>query len=166
MELSEPVLLDKSHDISGFDCGKEPLNVFLKNYALANQQGGLARTYVVVSGGKVVGYYSLAPAGVEPVDAPERVRKGQPSHPVPCILLARLAVDKGAQGTGLGKFLFRDAMLRALRAHEQIGGRAFLVHAMDDEAKAFYSKYGMLPSPTHPMHLFLLFKDIRAMLGT
>lgn len=162
--LSQPVLLDKSHDTSRFECGKEPLDVFLKSFALTNQQGGLARTYVVLSGKEIAGYYSLAPAGVEPVEAPERVMKGQPRHPVPCILLARLAVDRKAQRTGLGKFLFRDAMLRALRAHEQIGGRAFLVHAMDDEAKTFYSKYGMLPSPTHPMHLFLLFKDIRAIL--
>lgn len=74
-------------------------------------------------------------------------------------------MDTSAQGTGLGKFLFRDALLRALKAHELIGGRAFLVHAMDDEAKAFYSRYGMLESPTHPMHLFLLFKDIRAILA-
>ena len=162
---TEPVLLDKTHDVSAFDCGKEQLNAFLKGFALTNQQGGLARTYVVLTEGRVVGYYSLAPAGVEPSEAPERVMKGQPRHPVPCILLARLAVDKTAQGTGLGKLLFRDAMLKALNAHEQIGGRAFLVHAMDEEAKAFYSKYGMLPSPTHPMHLFLLFKDLRSALG-
>lgn len=162
--VTAPVLLDKTHDVSAFDCGKDPLNDFLKSFALQNQSGGLARTYVVLDDGKVVGYYSLTPAGVEPAEAPERVMKGQPKHPVPCILLARLAIDKSAQGTGLGKFLFRDAMLRALQAHEQIGGRAFLVHAMDDEAKAFYSRYGMMESPTHPLHLFLLFKDIRSML--
>lgn len=164
MEFSEPVLLDRTHDTSGFDCGKELLDDFLKLFAWVNQRGGLARTYVVLANRRVVGYYSLAPAGVEPAEAPERVMKGQPRHPVPCILLARLAVDQSAKGQGLGKFLLRDAMLRALAAHEQIGGRAFLVHAIDEEAKGFYAKYGMAPSPTHPMHLFLLFKDIRAML--
>ena len=163
--LSVPVLLDKSHDASEFDCGKEPLNAFLKTFALTNQQGGLSRTYVVQSEGKVTGYYSLAPTGVEPTNAPARVMKGQPHHPLPCILLARLAVDRAAQGTGLGKLLFRDAMLRALRAHEQIGGRVFLVHALDEEAKAFYLRYAMLQSPTHPMHLFLLFKDLRKVVG-
>jgi GNAT superfamily N-acetyltransferase len=162
--FSEPALLAKSHDTSSFDCGKEPLNVFLTNYALTNQQGGGARTYVVAVDERVVGYYSLAPAAVEPQDVPERVLKGQPRHPVPCILLARLAVDKSFHGQGLGKFLFRDALLRAYRAHEQIGGRAFLVHAMDDEAKAFYIRYGVLPSPTHPLHLYLLFKDVKALL--
>lgn len=165
MELSEPVLLEKAHDIANFDCGKEALDMFLKSYALTNQSGGLARTYVVHSSQRVVGYYSLAPAGVEPANAPARVLKGQPRHPIPCILLARLAVDKSAQGTGLGKFLFRDALLRALRAHEQIGGRAFLVHAMDDEAKAFYARYGMIESPTDAMHLFMLFKQIRLLLA-
>jgi GNAT superfamily N-acetyltransferase len=119
---------------------------------------------VVAVDERVVGYYSLAPAAVEPQDVPERVLKGQPRHPVPCILLARLAVDKSFHGQGLGKFLFRDALLRAYRAHEQIGGRAFLVHAMDDEAKAFYIRYGVLPSPTHPLHLYLLFKDVKALL--
>jgi GNAT superfamily N-acetyltransferase len=164
--LSSPVLLSKSHDVSSFDCGKEPLNTFLKSFALQNQTGGLARNYVVLEDAKVVGYYSLAPAGVEPEAAPEMVLKGQPRHVVPCILLARLAIDKSAQGTGLAKFLFRDAMLRAFQAHEQIGGRAFLVHAMDNEAQAFYARYGMMESPTHPLHLFLLFKDIRLMLET
>ena len=162
--VTAPVLLDKTHDVSSFDCGKDALNLFLKNFALQNQSGGLARTYVMQDAGKVVGYYSLAPAGVEPAEAPERVMKGQPRHAVPCILLARLAIDMSAQGTGFGKFLFRDAMLRALQAHEQIGGRAFLMHATDEGAKAFYSRYGMMPSPTHPLHLFLLFKDIRSML--
>lgn len=150
--------------MSSFDCGKDTLNAFLHRFALSNQAGGTARTYVVLLGDRVVGYYSLAPAGVEPAEAPVRVMKGQPQHPVPCILLARLAVDTSVYGTRLGKFLFRDAMLRAYRAHQEIGGRAFLVHALDDDARAFYMKYGMLPSPTHPLHMFLLFKDIRATL--
>jgi GNAT superfamily N-acetyltransferase len=113
----------------------------------------------------VVGYYSLAPAAVEPQEAPARVMQGQARHPVPCILLARLAVDGRVQGRGVGRSLFRDALLRALGAHEQIGGRVFLVHALDEEARRFYERYGMLPSPTDPLHLFLLFKDIRALLA-
>ena len=136
------------------------MNTFLKSYALVNQKGGAARTYVALAGNRVAAYYSLAPTSVEPADAPGRIAKGQPRHPIPCILLARLAVDQSFQGQGLGKFLFRDALIRSLRAHELVGGRAFLVHAKDDEAAAFYAKYGMLPSPTHPNHLYLLFKDI------
>jgi GNAT superfamily N-acetyltransferase len=162
---SEPVLLAGHHDTSHFDCGVQQLDDFLKRFAIANQKGGAARTYVCIEDRRVVGYYSLAPAGVAPSEVPDRVMKGQPQHPVPCILLAKLAVDRCAQGQGLGKYLFRDSLLRAFRAHEEIGGRAFLVHATNDEARAFYVKYGMLPSPTHPMHLFVLFKDVRAILA-
>jgi len=162
--FSEPTLLTTAHETSLFDCGKEPLNHFLQRFAIANQGGGLSRTYVVESEGRVVAYYSLAPASVEPQNAPERILKGQPRHAIPCILLARLAVDRSAQGFGLGRFLFKDALLRAYQAHEQIGGRAFLVHAKDEEAKLFYSRYGMLPSPSNSLHLFLLFKEIRALL--
>ena len=165
--LAAPVLLTKGHDTSGFDCGKEALNDYLQRPALGNQTGGAARTYVVVdqalSSNPVVGYYSLTPAAVTLQEAPERVRKGQAQHPVPCILLARLAVDQGYHGRGLGGSLFRDALLRALGAHEQIGGRAFLVHAMDEDTRRFYERYGMSPSPSDPLHLFLLFKEIRAL---
>jgi len=166
--FSPPILLSKEHNTSDFDCGKEPLNRYLKQHAAGNQAGGAARTYVVVDESfgpnAVAGYYSLTPAAVTLQEAPERVRKGQAQHPVPCILLARLAVDLRCHGRGLGRSLFRDALLRALSAHEQIGGRAFLVHAMDEEARRFYERYGMLPSPSDPLHLFLLFKDIRNLL--
>ncbi len=80
--------------------------------------------------------------------------------------MARLGLDRKAQGKGLGKALLRDALRRALQGSEAIGGRAFLVHAKDEEARAFYCKFGMEESPTNPMHLFLLFKDIRQSLSS
>lgn len=159
--LNAPVLLARSHEIVGFDCGKTPLNDFLTKYALQNQASGGARTYVLTRGERVIGYYSLAPASVSPEDAPVRVIKGQGRYPVPVILMARFAVDSSEQGKGLGKALFRDALRRTLAGAEAIGGRAFLVHAKDEEARAFYLKFGMEESPTNPLHLFLLFKNIR-----
>jgi len=159
--LHPPALLTKSHEIAGFDCGKAPLNDFLIKYALQNQASGGARTYVMARGSRVIGYYSLAPASVSPEDAPGRVTKGQGRYPVPVILMARFAVDQSEQGKGLGKALLRDALRRALQGADAIGGRAFLVHAKDEEARAFYQKFGMEPSPTNPLHLFLLFKDVR-----
>ena len=92
---------------------------------------------------------------------PARVGKGQGRYPVPVILMARFAVDQREQGRGLGKALFRDALRRALAGADVIGGRAFLVHAKDEETRAFYLRFGMEPSPTNPLHLLLLFKDIR-----
>ena len=159
--LHAPVLLTKAHGITGFDCGKLPLNDFLLKYALQNQASGGARTYVLTQGNRVIGYYSLAPASISPADASARVLKGQGRYPVPVILMARFAVDQGEQGKGYGRALFRDALRRALNGSEAIGGRAFLVHAKDAEAHAFYLKFGMEESPTNSLHLLLLFKDIR-----
>ncbi len=159
--FSFPVLLTQEHELAGFDCGKAPLNNFLVKYALQNQASGGARTYVLTRGKRVIGYYSLAPASVAPEDAPARVMKGQGRYPVPVILMARFALDLGEQGKGYGKTLFRDALRRALAGAEAVGGRAFLVHAKDEEARAFYARFGMEASPTNPLHLFLLFKDIR-----
>ena len=159
--LISPALLTKAHEIATFDCGKPPLNDFLVKFALQNQSGGGARTYALARGNRVVGYYSLAPASVAAEDAPGRVTKGQGRYPVPVILMARFAVDLGEQGKGLGKALFRDALRRALAGADAIGGRAFLVHAKDESARAFYLRFGMEDSPTNPLHLFLLFKDVR-----
>lgn len=154
-------LLTKAHETEGFDCGKPPLNDFLLKHALQNQAGGGSRTYVMEKERRVLGYYSLAPASVLPDDVPARVMKGQARYPVPVILMARFAMDKREQGKGLGKVLLRDALRRSLHGSDSIGGRAFLVHAKDEDARIFYRKFGMEESHTNPMHLFLLFKDIR-----
>ena len=159
--LHPPSLLTKKHDTTGFDCGKAPLNDFLAKFALQNQASGGARTYVLARGDRVIGYYSLAPASVVPEDAPARVVKGQGRYPVPVILMARFALEKSEQGKGLGRALLRDALRRALQGAEAIGGRCFLVHAKDEDARTFYRKHGMEESPTNPLHLFLLFKDVR-----
>ena len=159
--LNPPALLSKSHETAGFDCGKEPLNDYLTKYALQNQASGGARTYVLTRGDRVVGYYSLAPASIAPEEASDRILKGQGRYHVPVILMARFAVAQTEQGRGYGSALFRDALRRALSGAEIIGGRAFLVHAKDEEARAFYLKFGMEASPTNPLHLMLLFKDIR-----
>ena len=109
--------LDASHDVDAFDCGKEPLDRFLQRYALVNQKAGSAQTYVVCRGEqRVVGYYSLAVGAVEHADAPGRVSKGLARHPIPVMLLARLAIDRSEQGKGLGKALLKDALLRTAQA--------------------------------------------------
>lgn len=167
--FARPVPLNRSHAVADFNCGKPSLNDFLIRYALQNQAGGSARTYVVLAAGAnpvVAAYYSLAPGAVAVEDAPDRVTKGQPRHPVPVILMARFAVDQAFQGKGLGRTLFFDALTRALHGAEEIGGRAFFVEAKDAQAEAFYRKFGMEPSPTNPRHLFLLFKDVRKTLGS
>jgi GNAT superfamily N-acetyltransferase len=107
------------------------------------------------------GCYSLAAAQVIFADAPVRLQKGVPRHPIPVVLLARLAVDRGRQGQGLGAALLKDAILRTLVAAEGVGVRALLVHAKDEAARAFYARYDFEPLPGHPLHLVLLLKDAR-----
>jgi GNAT superfamily N-acetyltransferase len=153
--------LRADHPIEGFDCGREELNRYLLRFAWANQQAGAAQTYVGLVGNAVVGYYTLAVGQVTREEAPERLTKGLARHPVPIMLLARLAVSGSAQGQGIGKALLRDAMLRTIQAADIAGIRAFAVHAKDDEARRFYEKFDFIPSPADPMHLFVLLKDVR-----
>jgi len=163
--LSGPELLTAVHDVQTFDCGKHELTEWLRSYALQNQQAGASRVYVVHRAGRVGGYHALAAASVEPEETPGRVKKGLARHPIPVILLARLAVDLTARGQGLGAALLKDALQRSVSAADEIGARAVLVHAKDDEAKAFYRHFDFEPSPTEPLHLFLRMKDLRAVLG-
>jgi predicted N-acetyltransferase YhbS len=163
--LNDPVLLEARHDVSAFDCGVPALNNYLRKFALANQRSQAARTYVATRGRRVVGYYTLAAGAARREIAPARVAKGLAAHPVPVILLARLAVDGGDKGKGLGTGLLRDALLRAIQAAEIVGCRAVTVHAKDDGAKAYYQGFGFEASMNEPFHLFLLMKDIKGGLG-
>ena len=156
--------LDRHHDIDAFDCGKEPLNRFLIRYALPNQKASASQTYVAMSDERVVGYYTLVVGEIAYEHAAERMKKGLARHPVPVMVLGRLAVASGQQGKGLGAGLLKDALLRTLQAADLAGIRAFVVHAKDDEAQAFYERYDFASSPTDPYHLFILLKDVRAAL--
>jgi GNAT superfamily N-acetyltransferase len=153
--------LKREHVLEGFDCGKEPLNRFLIRNALQSQQSNASQTYVAVEAGQVIGYHTLVVGEVSYADASERLRKGLARHPIPVMILARLAVSRGSQGRGVGPALLKDALLRTLQAAGIAGIRAFVVHAKDDEARAFYEHFDFIPSPTDPMHLFLLLKDIQ-----
>lgn len=163
--FSQPALFAAAHDTQAFDCGAAPLNQFLQRYALANQANGSARTFVTLAQGQVFGYYSLAAASVEHAAVPQRVSKGLARHPIPMLLLARLAVDVRAQGRGVGRSLLQSALLKYLQACEVIGCRALMVHAKDEAAVRFYQGYGFEPSPIDATHLYLLTKDIRKTLG-
>lgn len=156
--------LRRDHHVDLFDCGQEALNRFLVRYALQSQQAEASQTYVAVMGEEVVGFYTLVVAQVEFDDAPQRLGKGLARHPIPLMLLARLAVAASFQGRGLGSGLLKDAMLRTLQAADIAGIRAMAVHAKDDDARAFYERFGFVAAPTDPYHLFVLLKDVRAAL--
>jgi GNAT superfamily N-acetyltransferase len=163
--FSDPEPLRSDHVLDGFDCGRPSLNVWLVKYARQAATGS-ARTYVVndAEEERVVSYYALSAAELEREAATARVIKGMPRYPIPVVLLARLAVDLSVAGRGLGAWLLRDAMLRTLAASETIGSRALVVHALDEDARAFYRRHGVEPSTTDPLHLMILVNDITAAL--
>ena len=160
--LTGPERLASHHELEAFSCGVESLDQWLKRFARTNQQSDLTTTYVVHRKNRVVGYYSLTAGSVNREDAPARVAKGAPNHPIGVVLLARLAVNESEKGAGLGRALLKDALVRAASAADIIAVRAVLVHALNDEAKRFYMRFDFEPSPVHPLHLMLLMKDIRA----
>ncbi len=159
MHAPEP--LSSKSPIVGFDCGKPSLNDWLQRHALQAQGSGSARSYVVVSDTQVLGYYSLVVGQVEPMEAPERIRKGMGQYPIPVMLLARLAVSKAAQGQGIGIGLLQDAIRRTLNIASQAGIRAILTHPIDEDAARFYQKFGFEASPLRPDQLLILLKDAK-----
>lgn len=167
MASRRPEPLAKRHRLDEFECGEPALDEWLKRHARGAQASASARVFVATLKDRVtvVGYYALAAAQVAPEEATERARKGQPpARPVPAILLARLAVDRAHQRAGLGRSLLQDALIRCLDAAEAIGARVLLVHAKHDAAKAWYLQYGFEESPSDPLHLMMLLKDVRAFL--
>jgi GNAT superfamily N-acetyltransferase len=152
--------LRSDHPISAFDGGQIDLNNWLQKFALQNQGANGARTYVGLAGAVVVGYYSLAVGQVEYEGAAPRLQKGLARHPIPVMLLARLAVHKEWQRQGVGQSLLRDAILRTVQASEIAGIRALVVHAKDEAARRYYQHFDFAPSPTDRLHLYALVKGI------
>jgi GNAT superfamily N-acetyltransferase len=148
-------------DLSHFDCGEPALDEWLKNQAWASHVGGSAKCLVTTSSGRVVGFYAMASGQVDRTEA-GRLARGMPSF-VPIQLLARLAVDRSAQGLGLGASLLQDAIVRAVAVADLTGVRALVVHAKNDQARDFYQHYGFERfADAHPLHLALGMKQARA----
>ena len=165
MAYRPPEPLEAHHRLDDFQCEEPALNDWLKKYARAAHADGSARVYVATTddASNVVGYFALSSASVAPEDAPARVLQGQArNRAIPAILLARLARDERHRRAGLGPSLLQDALLRSVEAADAIGVRVLLVHAKHDRAKRFYLEHGFEESPTDPLHLLLLMKEVRA----
>jgi GNAT superfamily N-acetyltransferase len=160
--LSAPEPLTPAHDVSEFSCGKPALDHWLKTRALSNQAKGFTAVLVVHEASRVVGYYGLAPTAVVPNVLPRSIRTGQPPDPVPCLLLGQLATDIGWAGRGIGTGLLKHALARCVQAAALVGGRALMVHAVDDEAAVFWRRRGLLPSRDDPHVLFRSIADVAA----
>ncbi len=163
MSLSAPTPLLDEHDTALFSCGHASLDDWLKRRALPNQKAGASRTYVVSEGDRIVAYYALASGAMACAAATGKLKRNMPD-PVPMAILGRLAIDSAFQGKGLGRALFRDAALRVLSAADAIGILGLLVHAISDEAAAFYGALGMEASALEPRTLMVTLAELRAAL--
>ena len=166
MNPQRPCPIEPSDNTTDFDSGEVSLDRYLADRALTNHLADLGRCYVCVDADtdEIVGYYTLSAVAVEHADLPGKVRRNTPD-PVPAVLMGRLAIDTTAQGSGLGRFLVRDAILSTLAAADRIGVRILLVHALHERAATFYEKLGFKRSPTDPLHLYVLPADARKSLG-
>ena len=163
MPLSPPEPLSDVHELNNFFSGVASLDDWLKRRARANQVSGASRTYVVADNHRVVGYYALASGAIAEDSSVGRFRRNMPD-PIPVATLGRLAVDRSQQGRGLGRALFRDCALRVAQAADTIGSRGIVVHAISEQAKAFYLALGFDASPKEPMMLMVTLGDIRKLM--
>ncbi len=161
---STPRPITGEDDLAEFDSGEPSLDEWLRGRALTNQATGASRCLVTCRDGCVVGYYALATGSVLRIEASRRVGHGM-TEPIPVVLLGRLAVDRKEHGNHVDGNLIRDEIVRTVEAGEIIGVRALLVHALHDRARDFYLHHDFEPSPTDPMHLMLLMKDARNVVG-
>ena len=146
--------LAEAHRLDSFRCGKPELEFWLKQRARKNQLEAASRTFVVCAGNEVVGYYALSAGAVLHETVPGNVRRNMP-EPIPVAVLGRLAVHSDWNGQGVGAGLLKDAVLRTARLAEEIGIRALLCHAIDENAKKFYLHHGFIESPIEPLTVML-----------
>jgi len=159
--------LDRTHIRDQFDCGKPALDDFVRTLVSQYERRNLGRTYVAVRADLpcVLGYYTIASGAVAFEILPAKSAKKLPRHPVPVVLIARLAVDRSAQGQRLGEKLLLDALARSRELSEQLGIHSVVVDAIDQEAKAFYQKYQFIPLLDNEFHLYLPVSTIHEALG-
>jgi predicted N-acetyltransferase YhbS len=158
--------LDAHHDVSIFDSGNEVLDGWLRRHAIAAQRMDSARTFVATRNGRVIGYFSLTMGSMLRAEAPVKLVRGMPAYPVGMVLLARLAVDQSQQGRGVGAMLLAEALRKAIAAGEVAAARLIVVDDVDEDAAAFYQRYGFVRTPENPLRLYRRMKDVRASLDS
>lgn len=156
--------LHAGHDLRPFDSGSTELDGWLQRHGLAAQQMDSARTFLLLRGGRILGFFSLTMGSVRREEAPRRLVRGMPGYPVGMVLLARLATDRAEQGRGWGALLLAEALRKAVTAGDAVAARLVVVDAIDEQAASFYRHHGFLPAPDHPLRLYRRMSDIRASL--
>jgi len=159
--------LDKAHDRTGFASGAPELDRYIREQASQDVRRDVARVFVALPDGSpaICGFYSLGAASFQREKLPASQARRLPHYPVPAALLGRLAVDEGMQGRGLGAFLLMDALHRVLLAGQTLAVHAMIVDARDEDAAAFYRKYGFIPFADNERQLLLPMATLRQLLA-
>ena len=160
MSIGPPRLLADDDRIDDFRCTSPALERWLRERARKNDRDGASRCFVVERQGEIIGYYALAPGSVSHEMASGSIRRNMP-NPIPVAVLGRLAVHQDWTGQGIGNGLLKDAILRVVRAAEEIGIRALLCHCIDEAARELYLARGFASSPHDSMTVFLSLADVR-----
>lgn len=155
--------LERRHDRSRFDCGRLPLDVWLRERADQFDRRDLSRTFVAVrpDSATVVGYYALSAHCILFEELPDGESKGLPQFDLPAVLIGRLAVDRSVQGRGLGSLLLIDALRRCVDIADRTGVRFVEVDALDEAARTFYLRFGFRELLDDARHLLMPMQDIR-----
>jgi len=155
--------LTAAHRRDQFTSGQTQLDTYIRQFARQHARKGFGRTFVAVTPGDktVRGYYTLSSSSVVFEHIPDDLRQRLPRYPIPVVLLGKLAVDQNVQRQGLGEYLLVDALRRVTTVAEQMGIYALEVHAIDQQARKFYTKYGFQPFRDDPSHLFMPMETIK-----
>jgi GNAT superfamily N-acetyltransferase len=165
LKLLPPQPITRDHNVAGFSCGRESLDRYLIRDALKRDAAGDAKVIVLATSDlEVVGYYTVSSASVSRRAATRKLKRNSP-EPVPMALIGRFAIDSRYQKQGFGRALMKDAILRIAQASEQIGIKGVLLHALDNEAKAFYARCGFSASGVEDNLMMVTLREIAAELG-
>ena len=164
--LEAPLRLIRQDVTAGFQSGAKELDDWFQRYAWQNQKANNAVTYVTTQDDVILGYYAITTAAYSRNDAPQGLNHRSRPEEIPCILLARLAVDERAQGHGIGAAMLKDAIERCYMLSREVGAAALIVHCRDEQARSFYLANGdFLPSPANNLHLLLSMKQVATLLS-
>ena len=164
--LEAPRRLIRQDVTAGFQSGAKELDDWFQRYAWQNQKANNAVTYVTTQDNVILGYYAITTAAYSRNDAPQGLNHRSRPEEIPCILLARLAVDERAQGHGIGAAMLKDAIERCYMLSREVGAAALIVHCRDEQARSFYLANGdFLPSPANNLHLLLSMKQVATLLS-
>lgn len=162
----EILAFDRRFDRRAFNSGKPDLDDWLKAKAGQQERANNTRTFLAVDGSKVIGYYATTAYRLGLDEAAEMYGVGKRAYPIPAVLLARLAVDVGFQGRGIGSRLLLHALSQIAEASRHVGFEVVVVHAIDQDAMTFYAQRGFTQFEDHDLHLFMPVKNLLATLGS